>query len=53
MGFGDFNPRGNVERFVCAFVLLIGVAVFSYVMGNFIEIIEKFKDFHKELEEGD
>ena len=27
--------------------------MFSYVMGNFIEIIEKFKDFHKELEEGD
>lgn len=53
VGFGDYNPRGNVERFVCAFVLLIGVAVFSYVMGNFIEIIEKFKDFHKELEEGD
>ena len=53
VGFGDFNPRGNFERFICAFVLLIGVAVFSYVMGNFIEIIEKFKDFHKELEDGD
>jgi hypothetical protein len=53
VGFGDYNPRGDIERLVCAFVLLIGVAVFSYVMGNFIDIIEKFKEFHKELEDGD
>lgn len=53
VGFGDYNPRGDLERLICAFVLLIGVAVFSYVMGNFIDIIEKFKQFHSELEDGD
>lgn len=39
VGFGDFHPRSNAERTVCAFILLIGVAIFSYVMGNFIEIL--------------
>lgn len=53
VGFGDFNPRGDLERLICAFVLLIGVAVFSYVMGNFIEILDQFKNFHKELDDGD
>jgi hypothetical protein len=36
VGFGDYNPKSNIERFVCAFILLFGVAIFSYVMGNFI-----------------
>ena len=36
VGFGDFNPKSNIERFVVAFILLFGVAIFSYVMGNFI-----------------
>ena len=53
VGFGDFNPKSNIERFICAFILLFGVAIFSYVMGNFIEILDQFKEFHKELEDGD
>jgi len=39
VGFGDYNPRSNIERFMVAFVLLFGVAVFSYIMGIFIEIL--------------
>ena len=53
VGFGDFNPKSNIERFICAFILLFGVAIFSYVMGNFIEILDQFKEFHKDLEDGD
>lgn len=53
VGFGDFNPKSNIERFVVAFILLFGVAIFSYVMGNFIEILGQFKEFHKDLEDGD
>lgn len=33
VGFGDFTPRGNIERFLGAFILLFGVAIFSLVMG--------------------
>ena len=43
VGFGDFHPRGNIERFVTAFILLFGVAIFSYIMGNFIDILAEFK----------
>lgn len=53
VGFGDYNPKSNIERFICAFILLFGVAIFSYVMGNFIEILDQFKEFHKDLEDGD
>jgi hypothetical protein len=39
VGFGDFHPRSNSERLLCAFILLTGVAIFSYIMGNFIDIL--------------
>ena len=34
-------------------MLLFGVAIFSYIMGNFIEILSEFKEFHKEIDDGD
>lgn len=40
VGFGDFNPRSDVERLITAFILLLGVAIFSYIMGNFISVLE-------------
>ena len=40
VGLGDLVPRSNVERLLCSFVLLFGVAIFSYIMGIFIEVIE-------------
>ena len=53
VGFGDFNPRSNPERiFTCA-MLLFGVAVFSYIMGNFIEIIAKMRDLESPFNDGD
>jgi len=33
VGFGDYNPRSNVERLFISFGLLFGVAIFSYIMG--------------------
>ena len=53
VGFGDYNPRSNIERIVCAFILLFGVAIFSYIMGNFITIIDQYQKFNEELEDGD
>ena len=40
VGLGDFNPRSDYERLIISLILMFGVAVFSYVMGNFIEIID-------------
>jgi hypothetical protein len=39
VGFGDYAPRSNVERGIGAFILISGVAMFSFLMGNFIDIL--------------
>ena len=39
VGFGDYHPRSNIERMVGSFILLWGVAIFSFIMGNFIDIL--------------
>lgn len=53
VGFGDFHPRSDTERLICAMILLIGVAVFSYIMGVFIEILDEYGNLNAELDEGD
>lgn len=53
VGFGDFSPRSNVERIFCAFILLFGVAIFSYIMGNFIDILSSFQTLLAGLDDGD
>jgi hypothetical protein len=42
VGFGDYAPRGNSERMIGSFILVLGVAIFSYIMGNFIAILDEF-----------
>ena len=39
VGFGDFHPKSEVERVTMTFILLIGVACFSYIMSQFISIL--------------
>ena len=53
VGFGDFHPTADAERLVGAFVLLFGVAIFSYIMGIFIEILEQFRNMNEDFDEGD
>tara|TARA_B110000285_G_scaffold232622_2_gene304092 strand:- start:279 stop:611 length:333 start_codon:yes stop_codon:yes gene_type:complete len=48
IGLGDFNPRSNLERLVCSFLLLFGVAIFSYIIGTLMEIIDKYNSFNTE-----
>lgn len=36
VGFGDFNPRSDHERAICIIVLLLGVAIFGIIMGQFL-----------------
>jgi hypothetical protein len=42
VGFGDYTPRSNTERSIGAFILISGVAMFSYLMGNLIEILGSY-----------
>jgi hypothetical protein len=53
VGFGDFSPRSDFERILCAIILLFGVAIFSYIMGNFISILGQYQDLNSDLDEGD
>ena len=53
VGFGDYCPRGDIERILGAMMLLFGVAIFSYIMGKFIEMIEKIQLLNQDLEEED
>ena len=53
VGFGDYNPRSDLERVFCAFILLFGVAIFSYIMGIFIEMLEKYQNLCRDLDDGD
>ena len=53
VGFGDYHPRSNAERLVCAFILLIGVAIFSYIMGIFIEILISIQGLNRDVDEGE
>jgi hypothetical protein len=52
VGFGDFHPISSAERLVCAFVLLFGVAIFSYIMGIFISILDQYSKSHADFDEG-
>lgn len=53
VGFGDYNPRSDAERIFIAFGLMFGVAIFSYIMGQFIQIVESFSSYNQVCEEGD
>jgi hypothetical protein len=53
VGFGDFHPMSNTERLFMAFGMLFGVAIFSVIMGNFIEMLNKIDDFNEEFNEGE
>ena len=44
VGFGDLTPKSDAERFYMAFGMLIGVSIFSYYMGELIEMINSGQD---------
>lgn len=43
VGYGDYYPISNIERILAVIIMLGGVAFFSYIMGNFIEIITNYE----------
>ena len=53
VGFGDFNPKSEEERIITTFILLIGVACFSYIMGQFIEILMNFQQVTADNEDSE
>ena len=43
VGYGDYYPVSNIERTITVVIMLCGVAFFSFIMGNFIEIISNYE----------
>lgn len=44
IGFGDFTPKSSEEKIIISFAMMLGVMVFSYIMGNLIEILAGFNN---------
>lgn len=53
VGFGDLHPKTDFERLFIAFGLMFGVSIFSYLMGTFIEMFERYRVHNDSNEEAD
>jgi len=53
VGFGDFHPYSEYERMFCALILLLGVSIFSYIMGEINEILTQYQALGADLHDGE
>lgn len=53
VGLGDLHARSDFERVFLAFIFLFGVLIFSIIMRNFSEILDKIGEINADLDEGD
>lgn len=44
VGFGDYNPKSEIERVIVTFILIIGVATFSWIMSQFIDTLQSVQN---------
>jgi len=47
IGLGDYVPKSNIEKLVIAFSLLTGVLLFSYIIGDYTNMIFKYNKFNE------
>jgi len=52
VGFGDKTPQSDYERLIICGILLLGVSLFGYIMDVLVIIIDEFKAFDAEIDEG-
>lgn len=53
VGFGDYYPISDNERLFTVIILLFGVMIFSYIMGEFINILESYRNLEADLDDGE
>ena len=53
VGFGDFYPISNLERLIMIVIFIIGVAIFSLILGQFLDTITGLKKILAKYEEAD
>ena len=51
VGFGDLVPQSDFERMFTAFVLFFGVAIFTYILDEFVNILESYQTVIKDTDE--
>lgn len=49
IGLGDFHPKSDLERGMCAFIIMFGVMLFSSISSNLIDIIQRFKGYNEPI----
>jgi voltage-gated potassium channel len=49
VGFGDMYPVNDAERVLCVVIFLFGVSMFSYVLGNFQDIMAAIREITKDV----
>ena len=42
VGYGDYHPISNIEMIITCIIMMGGVAFFSYIMGNFVDIVSNY-----------
>ena len=47
IGLGDYHPVSNTERLVGSFVILIGVAMFSYILSELLNSFDLINEIEK------
>ena len=53
VGFGDYRPYSSYERVIGSLLLFGGVLTFSYIIGNFLEVLDNFTNVQAENENSD
>jgi hypothetical protein len=53
IGLGDYHPIANSERILMVLIFLIGVSIFSYLLGIFIEILYSYSLLMSDVEDED
>ena len=53
IGFGDYHPISSSERILMVFIFLIGVSIFSYLLGVFIEILQSYSVLMNDVDDED
>lgn len=53
VGFGDMHPINDLERLTGAIMMLLGNAVFSFIMTQFLDILSSWKEIDEDIGDGD
>lgn len=42
VGYGDLTPKTEFEKVIGILIMIIGIAFFSYIMGNFGDVLASY-----------